>query len=49
MGSTAELRAANEFATEHNIRPVVSTVLDGLENAEKGFEMLAEGKAVSIF
>ncbi|KAF8601508.1 NAD(P)-binding protein [Ceratobasidium sp. AG-I] len=44
MGSTAELRAATQFAAEHNIRPIVSTVLEGLENAEKGFELLASGK-----
>jgi D-arabinose 1-dehydrogenase-like Zn-dependent alcohol dehydrogenase len=49
MGSTAELRAATEFAIEHKIRPVVSTVLDGLESTEKGFEMLAGGKEVSAF
>ena len=47
MGSTAELRAATEFAAQHNISPVVSTVLEGLENAEKGFELLAFGKEVS--
>lgn len=47
MGSTAELREATQFAAEHKIKPVVSAVLDGLENAEKGFEMLAAGKEVS--
>ncbi|KAB5592140.1 Zinc-binding dehydrogenase family oxidoreductase [Ceratobasidium theobromae] len=44
MGSTAELRAANEFATKHGIRPIVSTVLEGIDNAEKGFELLAKGR-----
>ncbi|KAB5588473.1 hypothetical protein CTheo_8087 [Ceratobasidium theobromae] len=44
MGSTAELCAATEFASQHNIRPVVSNVLDGLDSAEKGFELLSEGK-----
>lgn len=48
MGSTAELREATQFAAEHKIRPIVSAVLDGLENAEKGFEMLAAGKEVSL-
>lgn len=47
MGSAAELREATRFAAEHKIKPVVSAVLDGLENAEKGFEMLAAGKEVS--
>ncbi|KAG8683762.1 hypothetical protein FRC08_014095, partial [Ceratobasidium sp. 394] len=44
MGSTLELRAATDFAAQHKLRPVVSTVLDGLESAEKGFELLASGK-----
>lgn len=48
MGSTAELRAATQFAAEHKIRPVVSTVLEGLGNAEQGFEMLANGKEVGF-
>ncbi|KAG9076563.1 hypothetical protein FS749_011614 [Ceratobasidium sp. UAMH 11750] len=48
MGSTLELRAATDFAAQHKLRPVVSTVLDGLESAEKGFELLASGKEVSL-
>jgi len=44
MGSVAELRAATEFAAEHKIRPIVSSVLEGLDSAEKGFELLASGK-----
>ncbi|KAG8751200.1 hypothetical protein FRC12_012549 [Ceratobasidium sp. 428] len=44
MGSTAELRAATEFAIQHRLRPVVSTVLEGLESAERGFELLESGK-----
>lgn len=48
MGSVAELRAATQFAAEHKIRPIVSSVLEGLESAEKGFELLAGGKEVSL-
>ncbi|KAG8701569.1 hypothetical protein FRC09_005279 [Ceratobasidium sp. 395] len=44
MGSTAELRAATEFAVQHRLKPIVSTVLEGLESAEKGFELLGSGK-----
>ncbi|KAF8601509.1 NAD-P-binding protein [Ceratobasidium sp. AG-I] len=44
MGSAAELREATQFAAKHKIKPIVSAVLDGLENAEEGFEMLAAGK-----
>jgi D-arabinose 1-dehydrogenase-like Zn-dependent alcohol dehydrogenase len=43
MGSKADLRAATDFITQHRITPVVSCLLDGLENAEKGFELLARG------
>jgi NADPH:quinone reductase-like Zn-dependent oxidoreductase len=42
MGSNAELRAATEFITKHEIRPVVSMVIDGLENAEEGFQAMRE-------
>ncbi|KAH7322176.1 NAD(P)-binding protein [Rhizoctonia solani] len=44
MGSTAELKAATEFAAKHNLKPSVSTVLDGLENAEQGFELIEKGR-----
>ncbi|KAI0306283.1 hypothetical protein B0F90DRAFT_1862732 [Multifurca ochricompacta] len=43
MGSKADLQAATEFIAEHQITPVVSHVLNGLENAEQGFELLARG------
>lgn len=43
MGSKGDLWAATEFIARHQIAPVVSRVLDGLENAEKGFELLALG------
>ncbi|CAE6433591.1 unnamed protein product [Rhizoctonia solani] len=44
MGSTAELIAATEFAAKHNLKPSVSTVLEGLENAEQGFELIEKGR-----
>ncbi|KAI0247919.1 hypothetical protein BJV78DRAFT_1348297 [Lactifluus subvellereus] len=43
MGSKADLQAATDFVAQHRITPVVSRVLDGLENAEEGFELLARG------
>lgn len=43
MGSKADLQAATDFIARHRITPVVSQVLDGLENADKGFEILARG------
>lgn len=43
MGSHKELRDATAFLAKHKIVPVVSSVLDGLENAEAGFEMMAAG------
>ena len=43
MGSKADLQAATDFITEHRITPVVSRVLDGLENAGEGFDLLARG------
>ena len=46
MGSHKELREATAFMAEHKVVPVVSHVLDGLENAEKGFEIIAAGKQV---
>lgn len=44
MGSKADLQAATEFIAQHRIAPVISRVLDGLENAEEGFELLACGE-----
>ena len=43
MGSKADLQTATDFIAEHRITPVISRVLEGLENADKGFELLAEG------
>ena len=42
MGSKAELREATEFITANKIRPVISSVIDGLENAEQGFQAMRE-------
>ncbi|CAE6376854.1 unnamed protein product [Rhizoctonia solani] len=44
MGSTAELKAATDFAAKHKLKPSVSTVLEGLENAEQGFELIEKGR-----
>ncbi|CEQ42330.1 SPOSA6832_04113, partial [Sporobolomyces salmonicolor] len=43
MGSREEFFSAIRFIGEHEIQPVVDTVLDGLENAEKGFELMKRG------
>jgi len=43
LGSQAELVEATNFITKHAIRPVISHVLDGLDDAERGFELLQEG------
>ncbi|GAA5879895.1 hypothetical protein JCM5296_001594 [Sporobolomyces johnsonii] len=43
MGSREEFFAAIRFIGEHRIQPVVDTVLDGLDDAEKGFELLKRG------
>ncbi|KAJ7644825.1 NAD(P)-binding protein [Roridomyces roridus] len=40
MGSRADLIAATAFISKHKIVPVVDTVLQGLESAEEGFEMM---------
>ncbi|KAF8712427.1 Zinc-binding dehydrogenase, partial [Rhizoctonia solani] len=44
MGSTAELQAATDFAAKHKLKPSVSVVLEGLENAERGFELIEKGR-----
>ncbi|KZS99093.1 NAD(P)-binding protein [Sistotremastrum niveocremeum HHB9708] len=44
MGSLSELKAATEFMAEHQIRPVVDSVLPGLEKAQDGFEKMRSGK-----
>ncbi|KAI1788391.1 NAD(P)-binding protein [Ganoderma leucocontextum] len=43
MGSHKDLIDATNFLAEHRIVPVVSHVLDGLESADKGFELLEDG------
>lgn len=40
MGSHADLKAATAFFSKHRIIPVVSHVLDGLESADQGFEIM---------
>ncbi|SDA03037.1 BZ3500_MvSof-1268-A1-R1_Chr11-1g03271 [Microbotryum saponariae] len=43
MGSREEFFESVKFTDRHGIRPVVADVLDGLEEAEKGFEILKNG------
>ncbi|KZT71333.1 NAD(P)-binding protein [Daedalea quercina L-15889] len=43
MGSHKDLVDATNFLAEHRIVPVVSHVVDGLENAEEGFELIDKG------
>ncbi|KAI9065457.1 NAD-P-binding protein [Trametes sanguinea] len=43
MGSKQDLLDATAFLAQHRIVPVVSDVLDGLESAERGFEILERG------
>lgn len=43
MGSREEFFAAVKFIGEHEIVPVVDTVLTGLDEAEKGFQLLKRG------
>jgi D-arabinose 1-dehydrogenase-like Zn-dependent alcohol dehydrogenase len=43
MGSHADLIAATDFLSEHHIVPIVSHVLDGLENAHQGFKIMENG------
>jgi D-arabinose 1-dehydrogenase-like Zn-dependent alcohol dehydrogenase len=43
MGSREEFFSAVKFIGQHKIVPVVDTVLSGLEEAEKGFELLKQG------
>ncbi|GAC95531.1 hypothetical protein PHSY_003107 [Pseudozyma hubeiensis SY62] len=42
MGSKREFAESIRFVEKHRIVPVVDTVLDGLEQAERGFELLSE-------
>lgn len=43
MGSHQDLIDATKFLEEHRIVPIVSHVLDGLEAAEQGFEIIQRG------
>ena len=43
MGSHKDLLDATRFIKEHQVKLVVSTTLDGLEEYEKGFEMMNRG------
>ncbi|KAG1734330.1 hypothetical protein EDB19DRAFT_1911189 [Suillus lakei] len=43
MGSLKDLTDATKFVSEHRIVPVVSHVLEGLEAAEEGFELMKRG------
>ncbi|KAI0345388.1 NAD(P)-binding protein [Trametopsis cervina] len=43
MGSRQDLIDATQFIAKHKIVPIVSHVLDGLESAEEGFQLLQQG------
>lgn len=43
MGSREEFEKAVNFIAEHQIRPVVHTVLPSLAHAEEGFELIKQG------
>ncbi|KAF8643535.1 hypothetical protein AX16_008979 [Volvariella volvacea WC 439] len=43
MGSTQDLISATHFLSKHRIVPVVSHILQGLESAEEGFELIKRG------
>jgi NADPH-dependent curcumin reductase CurA len=40
LGSQKELRDATKFCEEHKLIPQVSHVLEGLENAPEGYDLL---------
>lgn len=44
MGSHKDLIEATRFLAEHRIVPIVSHVLDGLQSAEQGFELMKRGE-----
>ena len=44
MGSHKDLIDATNFIAEHRLVPVVSDILDGLEGAEEGFELINKGQ-----
>lgn len=43
MGSAKDLQDATHFLAENKITPIVSHILDGLQNAEQGFELMQRG------
>lgn len=43
LGSQLDLIDATNFIAQHQIRPIISEYLDGLDNAPKGFELLQQG------
>jgi len=43
MGSVVEFKQAVAFIDQHKILPVVDKMLDGLESAEEGFEIMKKG------
>lgn len=43
MGSHQDLKDATDFIAQHRIVPIISHVVDGLESAEQGFELLKRG------
>jgi len=44
MGSHKDLEDATRFMEQHKLVPVVSHVLDGLESAEQGFQLIHRGE-----
>lgn len=43
MGSLAEFKRAIAFIEMHKIKPVVHTILSGLEHADVGFDLMKSG------
>jgi len=43
MGSRDEFFAAVAFIDKHKIHPIVDSVLEGIEHAEDGFQLLKQG------
>ncbi|KAF9532823.1 hypothetical protein CPB83DRAFT_867255 [Crepidotus variabilis] len=43
LGSLKDLKDATEFIAQHRVTPVVSHVVEGLEAAEEGFELMKSG------
>ena len=44
MGSHQDLEDATAFISQHRIVPVVHQVIDGLGNAEQGFQIMKDGE-----